>query len=133
MPARWTDAMRFLKNLVTSVGLAGVYYFVVTPLAWWVRVRGREALALRREPRGSSYWVPLDIDSMDRTVYLDYDDPSKVGRSRERRLVVQAYRRLAAATPLPAKWLILLTLFPWTRFASSPEGDELRSDLYVLF
>ena len=46
-------------GLTVSFTLLGVVYFLVlTPIAWVLRLLGRDALALRYDDKLSSYWTP---------------------------------------------------------------------------
>ena len=43
--------------VVTLVMLAIMFYLILTPVGWLFRLRGRDALQLRREPERTSYWA----------------------------------------------------------------------------
>lgn len=53
--------------LVSLILLSILFYLVFTPMAWLLRLRGRDALALKRPPEGASLWLrketPLDVRS----------------------------------------------------------------------
>jgi hypothetical protein len=44
--------------LVTLLTLAFVYYLILTPLALWFRLIGRDPLTLRKRPNELTYWRP---------------------------------------------------------------------------
>ena len=46
--------------LVSSVVLAVMFYGILTPIAWYFRLRGRDLLARRPPPDSASCWVPRD-------------------------------------------------------------------------
>ena len=48
-----------IGHVVSTVLLGLVYYGLITPLAFFFRITGRDALA-RREPALASYWGPKD-------------------------------------------------------------------------
>ncbi len=43
--------------VVTLVMLAIMFYLILTPVGWLMRLRGRDELQLRSEPERTSYWV----------------------------------------------------------------------------
>ncbi|HEX4262868.1 MAG TPA: hypothetical protein VH597_00905 [Verrucomicrobiae bacterium] len=43
--------------VVSQVALVIMFYGVVTPMALWFRMRGRDTLQLRAKPDQSSFWV----------------------------------------------------------------------------
>ncbi len=47
-----------LGLILSGVLLRLVYYGVFTPMAWWFRRRGRDALRQRPDPAAPSYWEP---------------------------------------------------------------------------
>lgn len=44
--------------VVSRVGLAVMFYGLITPLAFFFRLRGRDALSLKRNPAAGTYWLP---------------------------------------------------------------------------
>jgi hypothetical protein len=44
--------------LVSKLLLALVYYVLFTPIGWFFRLIGRDALARRRDPAATTYWLP---------------------------------------------------------------------------
>ena len=54
---------------VSFVGLAALFYLVITPIAWGMRLAGRDALQLRRTGR-PSHWIQ----------YNQADDPERAFR-----------------------------------------------------
>src|SRR5579884_1917846 len=54
----WIGAM---MNRVVSPVISGlVFYIAVTPIALWMRMRGKDVLSLRRDPEAASYWIERD-------------------------------------------------------------------------
>lgn len=53
----WLYAAYPIGWLVSHVILAALYYLVMTPMGLLMRVVGRDALALRRDPKAATYWV----------------------------------------------------------------------------
>ena len=58
----WTAVAFVIGTAVSNVILALIYYGMVTPMGLGLRLRGRDALRLRR-PEGGTYWVPVRIPS----------------------------------------------------------------------
>jgi len=56
----WMCVAFVIGSIVSTLLLAALYFGAVTPLGLWFRIRGRDALALRRGGK-KSYWVPLEI------------------------------------------------------------------------
>ena len=53
--------MRFgllLGRIVSPVILGLLFYLVVTPTAWMMRIAGKDPLRLRFDPAATSYWLP---------------------------------------------------------------------------
>src|SRR6185436_1206155 len=44
--------------LVSQLMLLLLFYGIFTPVAWWFRRRGRDALALQPAPGKDSFWAP---------------------------------------------------------------------------
>jgi len=54
----WLFAVFPVGWLASRLALAIVYFGAITPLALWLRLRGRDALGLRG--RAETYWTPHD-------------------------------------------------------------------------
>jgi hypothetical protein len=48
--------------LVSAVALAVMFYVIVTPLAFFWRIRGRDLLQLRAKSGQTSYWIARDAE-----------------------------------------------------------------------
>lgn len=126
--------MRQMRTFVMSVGLSCVYWGIVTPLAWLLKVMGRKPLAMSPDPTLSTYWLPMEIESTAKDLYREGSGLDVGGRWGEGWLrVIQEYRTMARGMHPLVKWIVLLALLPWVPFASSREDPQVRSDLYVLF
>lgn len=103
------------RKACLTMGLTLSYLLVVTPAAWLLRCRRKEALPLTLNGRAAvkSYWASARVDSDDCRVYQEYP------------------RLLGGLTFL--KRFILLSILPWKTLASQPPEKALRSDLYVMF
>jgi hypothetical protein len=53
----WMTFARIMQAVVTFALMAVIFYGVVTPLAWALRLFGHDPLRLRFEPRATSYWL----------------------------------------------------------------------------
>lgn len=53
----WMVAVFPIGWTVSRVVLGGIFFVVLTPLAWAFRLTGRDVLRLRRHPR-QTYWLP---------------------------------------------------------------------------
>lgn len=119
-----------MRRIVLSIALTASYVFIVTPLAWLLKLMGRAPLAMQMDPRASTYWNPVQIDSGDRRLYQE----TSLWRSlRELRELAQACPALSGRSRVIARAAILLSLLPWKPLAAEPKGAELRHDLYVMF
>jgi hypothetical protein len=54
----WMGVAFVVGTVVSFAALALMYYLVLTPLALFFRLRGRDALRLVK-PAGETYWTPL--------------------------------------------------------------------------
>ena len=43
--------------LVSQIVLAAIFYGVITPIAFFWKMRGRDALQLRSQPKQTSFWI----------------------------------------------------------------------------
>lgn len=53
----WLYAAYPIGWVVSHVILAALYYLVMTPMGLLMKVVGRDPLALRRDPKATTYWV----------------------------------------------------------------------------
>ncbi len=53
----WMTLGRAIGKIATPVGTAVLFIGVVTPVAWLLRLFGKNVLRLGREPPASSYWI----------------------------------------------------------------------------
>lgn len=65
----WFKLGLLLGSVTSPVFLAIFYYLILTPLALFMRLTGKDFLRLRREPSMGSYWIlrePLEPSSFRR-------------------------------------------------------------------
>lgn len=55
----WMSVAFVIGTIVSTAVLLLVYFGIITPLALFFRLRGRDELRLKRA--GGSYWVPLSL------------------------------------------------------------------------
>jgi hypothetical protein len=55
--------------VVSRIILGVVFYFVFTPVAWFFRLVGRDALELKSQPTATTYWHPRPKVT-DKSAYL---------------------------------------------------------------
>jgi hypothetical protein len=126
--------MHRLRTGLAVVGLSGVYWGVVTPLAWWLKVMGRTPLALSPEPTRSTYWLPIEVDSTAKDVYREGSGLDGGGRwDGGWWRLIRAYRTMGRGRSSSLQWVVLLALLPWVPCVSHRDDPRVRSDLYVLF
>ena len=53
----WMGLAALLHRIVSPIALAVVYFGVITPYAFVMRLAGRDALRRRRDPAAASYWI----------------------------------------------------------------------------
>jgi len=126
--------MRQVRTCIAVVGLSGVYWGIVTPLAWLLKVMGRKPLAMFPDPAVSTYWLPTGIDSTAKDLYRQgsgFDVGERWGGGWFR--LIRMDRTMESAVFPRAKWLVLLALLPSLPFASYREDAQVYADLYVLF
>jgi len=119
-----------MRRLVLNAGLTMTYLALVTPLAWLLKLMGRAPLTMGRDPRASTYWNPVQIDSGDRRLYQETSLWRSLWSLREG---AQACPALSGRARGIARAAILLSLLPWKPLAAEPKGAKLRHDLYVMF
>ena len=54
----WTRFGLLLSRVMNPVVLGLMFFVVVTPLGWLMRLAGKDSLKLRRDPEARSYWIP---------------------------------------------------------------------------
>jgi hypothetical protein len=58
--------------VVSQVMLAIMFYGIITPLAWWFRVRGRDLLTRRPAPNRATFWAPKQTPEDMRAYFRQY-------------------------------------------------------------
>jgi hypothetical protein len=53
----WLALGRLLHRVVSPLVMSAVFFLCVTPVAWIMRLRGKDVLSLARRPDLSSYWI----------------------------------------------------------------------------
>ena len=53
----WLAVGRLLHRVVSPLVMSAVFFLCVTPVAWIMRLRGKDVLSLARRPDLSSYWI----------------------------------------------------------------------------
>jgi hypothetical protein len=53
----WLAFGRLLHLVVSPLVMSAVFFLCVTPIAWIMRLRGKDVLSLARRPDLSSYWI----------------------------------------------------------------------------
>jgi predicted membrane metal-binding protein len=53
----WLALGRLLHRVVSPIIMGAVFFLCVTPIAWIMRLRGKDVLSLKRRPDLSSYWI----------------------------------------------------------------------------
>ena len=56
----WLLLGRLLHKIVSPVVMGLVFFTVVTPTGWIMRLRGKDVLSLRRRPDLNTYWIKRD-------------------------------------------------------------------------
>jgi Saxitoxin biosynthesis operon protein SxtJ len=56
----WTKLGLLLSKVVNPVVMGAVFYLVITPVAVFMRLRGRDLLSRRRDRTAHSYWILRD-------------------------------------------------------------------------
>jgi hypothetical protein len=51
---------QILNAIVSPLVLGVVFFGLITPIAVFMRIRGRDVLRMRADPKASSYWVPRE-------------------------------------------------------------------------
>jgi len=53
----WMTLAEVLNRIVSPIVLGVIFFGVLTPTAWVIRLVGRDAMKRRYEPAASTYWV----------------------------------------------------------------------------
>jgi Saxitoxin biosynthesis operon protein SxtJ len=53
----WLALGRLLHAVVSPLVMSAVFFLCVTPVAWIMRLRGKDVLSLARRPDLPSYWI----------------------------------------------------------------------------
>jgi hypothetical protein len=56
----WMALGLLLGRVVSPIVLGAMFYGVFTPVAWVMRLAGRDAMCRRLDPAAASYWVKRD-------------------------------------------------------------------------
>ena len=56
----WLAIGRLLHRIMSPLVMGAVFFVCVTPIAWVMRLQGKDLLSLSRRPDLSSYWIPRD-------------------------------------------------------------------------
>lgn len=56
----WMKFGYIMNSIISFLILAGLFYFVITPLAWFMRLIGRDILKLKTWPNTGSYFLKPD-------------------------------------------------------------------------
>lgn len=56
----WLAFGELLHRIVSPLIMGAVFFLCVTPIAWIMRLRGKDLLSLRRRPDLDSYWIERD-------------------------------------------------------------------------
>jgi hypothetical protein len=54
----WLGLGRLLHRVMSPLIMGAVFFLCITPIAWIMRLRGKDVLSLSRRPDLSSYWIP---------------------------------------------------------------------------
>lgn len=67
----WLALGRLLHRVMSPLVMGTIFFLCVTPIAWIMRLRGKDLLSLAHRPDLSSYWIirepsPPEIETMKR-------------------------------------------------------------------
>src|SRR5215469_10573026 len=67
----WLALGRLMHRLISPLVMMAIFFLCVTPIAWIMRLRGKDILSLAFRPDLSSYWIerqhsPAEPESMKR-------------------------------------------------------------------
>lgn len=63
----WMKLAELLNRIVSPVVLGMIFFGLFTPVAWVIRLAGRDAMKRRFEPAAASYWLVRDPAGPDPT------------------------------------------------------------------
>ena len=58
----WMALARLLQVVMTTLILTLMFFVVMTPMGFLLRLSGKDLLDMRRDPDAESYWVPAEPD-----------------------------------------------------------------------
>jgi Saxitoxin biosynthesis operon protein SxtJ len=58
----WTVLAGLLNRVTTPLACGLLFYLVITPLAWAMRLSGKDPLRLRPDDAGRTYWIDRQPD-----------------------------------------------------------------------
>ncbi|MGA3284193.1 MAG: SxtJ family membrane protein [Verrucomicrobiota bacterium] len=58
--------------VISQVALALMFYGIITPIAVFFRIRGRDLLCRKPAPEGTSYWTPKETPQDVRSYFRQY-------------------------------------------------------------
>ena len=61
----WLALGRLLHRVVTPLVMSAIFFLCVTPIAWVMRLRGKDVLSLTRRPDLASYWIAREAPEPD--------------------------------------------------------------------
>ena len=53
----WLGLGRFMHRVISPLVMSVIFFFCVTPIAWIMRLRGKDVLSLARRPDLPTYWI----------------------------------------------------------------------------
>lgn len=54
----WLALGRLLHRIMSPLVMGAIFFLCVTPIAYVMRLRGKDVLSLKRRPDLRSYWIP---------------------------------------------------------------------------
>jgi hypothetical protein len=54
----WKKLGEVLAWINTRIILTAIFFLVITPIGWWLRITRKDWLSLKRDQRANSYWLP---------------------------------------------------------------------------
>ena len=61
----WLAVGRLLHRVVSPLVMSVIFFLCVTPIAWFMRLRGKDVLSLARRPDLASYWIAREAPAAD--------------------------------------------------------------------
>ena len=56
----WFKFGMLLNRIVSPLVMGMLFYLIITPIALFMRLLGKDLLNLKRDPEARSYWIPRD-------------------------------------------------------------------------